>query len=188
VLLGFAAWLKGATEATRPGWRIGGSAAAALVAIVAVALTVATAPSSVGERDVAAPRPGDGPQAEAFSELRLAALRAGDRAVFVNLTAAWCITCQVNERIALSSSRVADAFAARGVVYVKGDWTNRDPEVTRLLAAHGRSGVPLYLLYPPDGGEPAVLPQLLTESIVLDALAPLPVMAARPTQPEEGRS
>jgi len=95
--------------------------------------------------------------------------RSAGRAVFVNMTAAWCITCLVNERVALSGASVARAFAKRDVLYLKGDWTNRDPAITDYLAGFGRNGVPIYVFYP-EQGEPRVLPQLLTESIVLKAL------------------
>jgi thiol:disulfide interchange protein DsbD len=94
----------------------------------------------------------------------------------VNFTAAWCITCLVNERVALRSPEVAAAFARKGVVYLKADWTNRDPEIAGVLASLGRNGVPLYVLYPPaaagssSGGEPAVLPQILTEGLIIEAI------------------
>jgi thiol:disulfide interchange protein DsbD len=100
----------------------------------------------------------------------LAALRAANRAVFVNATAAWCITCLVNDEAALSGARVRQAFAQHHVAYVVADWTRRDPEITALLAEHGRPGVPLYLYYAPGAVEPKVLPQILTERAVLDAL------------------
>jgi thiol:disulfide interchange protein DsbD len=109
--------------------------------------------------------------AEPYSAVMLAAAREQGRAVFVNMTAAWCITCLVNERVALSSARVADAFAAHQVLYLKGDWTNHDAEITGYLNAFGRDGVPLYVFYPP-GDNPKVLPQLLTPGLVLDALDP----------------
>jgi len=190
VLIAFAAWLRGATADAGRRWRFGGGAAAGAVALLGVALAVASpgaeAPGPAGAS--AARSDGGGPQAEAYSEARLAALRAEGKAVFVNLTAAWCITCQVNERVALSSARIAGAFDSRGVVYLKGDWTNRDPEITRLLAAHGRSGVPLYLVYPAGAAEAVVLPQLLTETIVLGAVERIPVLAERPAMPSERRS
>jgi thiol:disulfide interchange protein DsbD len=85
------------------------------------------------------------------------------------MTAAWCITCLVNERVALSSEAIGRLFAEQDVLYLKGDWTKRDPQITDYLAGFGRNGVPIYVYYPP-GGEPRVLPQLLTESIVLAAL------------------
>jgi thiol:disulfide interchange protein DsbD len=93
--------------------------------------------------------------------------------VFLNFTADWCITCLVNERVALRSPEVAAGFADRGVAYLKADWTRRDPEITKILASFDRSGVPLYLLYPVSSGraeQAHVLPQILTERIVLEAL------------------
>ncbi|MCB1790536.1 MAG: thioredoxin family protein [Gammaproteobacteria bacterium] len=110
---------------------------------------------------------------ETWQPQRVAQLRAEGRAVLVNFTAAWCITCKVNERVALRASAVRDAMAANDIAYLTADWTRRDAEITKTLQAYGRSGVPLYLLYPPDGGEPQVLPQLLTAGIVLDAFANL---------------
>lgn len=118
---------------------------------------------------------------EPYSPARLATLRAAGTPAFVNLTAAWCITCQVNERLALSSQRVGEAFRARGIVALKGDWTNRDPDITRLLDSFGRSGVPLYLFYQPGREAPVILPQLLTESIVIDAIANQPLVAGGET-------
>ncbi|MDE0855521.1 MAG: thioredoxin family protein, partial [Nevskia sp.] len=106
---------------------------------------------------------------EPWSEQRVAELRAQGRTVFVDFTADWCITCKVNEHVALDTAAVHQAFAAQQVVWLQGDWTRADPAITRLLAQYGRSGVPLYLLYV-KGGEPKVLPQLLTPSMVVDAL------------------
>lgn len=111
------------------------------------------------------------PDGDAWSPQRVASLRAAGRAVLVNFTAAWCITCKVNERVALSTPDVRDALADADVAYLKADWTRHDPLITTALQRHGRSGVPLYLLYPAVAGEPDILPQLLTEGLVLDALA-----------------
>ncbi|WP_198373704.1 thioredoxin family protein, partial [Roseomonas rosulenta] len=108
---------------------------------------------------------------EAWSEARVAALRAEGRPVFVNLTAAWCITCKVNERMALATEGVQRAFAQRNVAYLTGDWTRGDPAITALLRAHQRDGVPLYLFYPAGGAAPRVLPQILTEGIVLQGIS-----------------
>jgi thiol:disulfide interchange protein DsbD len=88
------------------------------------------------------------------------------------MTAAWCITCLVNERTALSTDAVREALSGKNVAYLKGDWTNHNPEITRLLERFGRSGVPLYVLYS-TGREPVVLPQILTPSLVLDKIAQL---------------
>ena len=95
--------------------------------------------------------------------------------VFVNVTAAWCITCLLNERVVLRAPSVTDGFARKGVITLKADWTNRAPEISRMLASFDRSGVPLYLLYPRSqngsvAGGPSVLPQILTERAVLDSL------------------
>jgi len=106
---------------------------------------------------------------EPFTTQRLTALEAEGKPVFVNMTASWCVTCIINERLALDSGAVRDAFAERGVVPLKGDWTNQNPEITKFLQQFGRSGVPLYLLYS-GRGEPVVLPQILTATSVLDAL------------------
>jgi thiol:disulfide interchange protein DsbD len=107
---------------------------------------------------------------EPFSAARLAALRAEGRPVFVNMTAAWCVTCLVNERVALAPDAVRRAFAEHDVAYLKGDWTRQDPEITRFLREHGRDGVPLYVLFPGGARPPEVLPQILTPGRVVAAL------------------
>jgi thiol:disulfide interchange protein len=99
--------------------------------------------------------------AEPFAEARLAARRAEGRPVFVYFTADWCLTCKVNEKAVLGRSEVARAFEARNVAVLVGDWTDGDAAISRFLEKHGRSGVPLYLYYPP-GKEAQILPQLLT--------------------------
>jgi thiol:disulfide interchange protein/DsbC/DsbD-like thiol-disulfide interchange protein len=109
---------------------------------------------------------------EPWTPARFAALRDEGRPVLVNMTADWCITCLANERVALSSAEFADALQARGVVYLKGDWTRQDADITAYLESFGRSGVPLYVLYPAQG-EPIVLPQLLTPALVREALEAL---------------
>ena len=123
-------------------------------------------------------RPASAASHEPFTPQRLAALLAADRPVFVNMTAAWCITCLVNEHAALANAAVQAAFADRDIAYLKGDWTSRNPEITRVLEKHGRSGVPLYLLYA-GGAEPVVLPQILTPAIVLGELDRIPGAARR---------
>jgi thiol:disulfide interchange protein len=111
----------------------------------------------------------DGLGYEPFSPTRLAALAAEHRPVFVNLTAAWCLTCLVNEHTTLDSAAVRRAFADRQIVALKGDWTRQNPDITAFLQQFGRSGVPLYLLYD-RAGSPTVLPQILTEAEILDAV------------------
>ncbi len=85
------------------------------------------------------------------------------------MTAAWCVTCLVNERVAISSDAVRQAFAEHHVTYLKGDWTRQDPQITDYLRENGRDGVPLYVYYPPRG-EPSVLPQILTDAALLREL------------------
>lgn len=120
-------------------------------------------------------RPVVGAEAEAvlasepWSPERVSALRAQGRGVFVNFTAAWCVTCKVNEAASLSSARVAQAFAEADIAYLKGDWTNRDDAIAAALAEHGRAGVPLYLYYPP-AGDVVVLPQVLSEALILQTI------------------
>lgn len=106
---------------------------------------------------------------EKFDPARLAALRASGTPVFVDATAAWCITCQVNKQTSITNSRVQAAFAKRGIVLMVADWTKRDAAITVFLASFGHQGVPLYVYFPP-GGESVVLPQLLTPDIVLSAI------------------
>ncbi|MCE2575329.1 protein-disulfide reductase DsbD [Komagataeibacter sp. FNDCR2] len=101
-----------------------------------------------------------------FSATRLAELRAQGHPVFVDMTAAWCISCLVNERVALSTQAVRESFARRGIVYMTGDWTRRDAGITAFLHAHGRDGVPFYAYYPAHGAE-VILPEILSPGIVL---------------------
>jgi thiol:disulfide interchange protein DsbD len=165
VLIGFAAWLYQASRGARAAWRRVATLAVAALAVGAVALGPLTGAVS----SALPPARADG--WEPFSAERLAALRAEGKPVFVNVTAAWCLTCLVNERVALRAPAVTEVLARKGVATLKADWTNRDPAITRVLGQFGRNGVPLYLLYPPRAaGEPAVLPQILSESAVIDAL------------------
>ena len=165
LLVGFAAWLHQTSRGARLTWRRAATLAVAALVLGAVALGPLTA---------AVPSPPAAARAdgwEPFTDARLAELRAAGKPVFVNVTAAWCLTCLVNERVALRSPGVTDALARRGVATLRADWTNRDPAITRVLGSFGRNGVPLYLLYPAGAsGAPAVLPQILSERAIVDAL------------------
>jgi len=166
VLVAFAMWVYGQTRFAAPlGWWLGtGLAAAGSAAAIflAASLTGAVTAKSASF--------GDGLQYEPFTTQRLTALEAAGKPVFVNMTASWCVTCLINERVALDSGAVRQAFAERGIVPLKGDWTSQNPEITQFLRQFGRSGVPLYLLYLGRGGEPVMLPQILTAASVLDAI------------------
>jgi thiol:disulfide interchange protein DsbD len=103
-----------------------------------------------------------------FTPDRLQAELDQDRTVFVDFTAAWCLTCKFNEASVLESAEVRDAFERHGIVKLKADWTNGDPVITKLLAHFGRPGVPLYVLYPGKNEEPIVFPELLSKGILLE--------------------
>lgn len=164
VSLAFALWLLQRRRAmASSGWRL----ASALAILVALGLAL-VAPFRDAPQAVRGQLADSG--SEVFSAERLDALRAEGRPVLVNMTAAWCITCLANERVALSSDAVSSALADTGTVYMKGDWTLYDANITTYLESFGRNGVPLYVHYPANGGQPEVLPQLLTPEIVVTAL------------------
>ncbi len=110
---------------------------------------------------------------QTFTPERVQAELAKGRPVFVDFTAAWCITCKFNESTVLETDAVRSAFRRSGVVKLKADWTNADPVITKTLKQFGRPGVPLYVLYPGKSGEPIVFPELLTKGIVLEKLQTL---------------
>jgi thiol:disulfide interchange protein DsbD len=170
LLTAFAAWVFGAGQ--RGGARVRQAGAVLAAGVLALFVVSAWRMSTLGAGADSAPAQvaESAIPSESYSPARLAALRAEGRPVFVNFTADWCVTCKVNERAALASAEVASAFQDAGVVYLKGDWTRRDDVIAAALAEHGRSGVPLYLLYTPGASSPKVLPQLLTEGAVVAAL------------------
>ena len=163
--LGFAAWIVGRWNrllVSRRAYMVTRGLATAAVGL-AVWLAVR------GTRDISATAAAGG--WEPYSATAVAAHRAAGRAVFVDFTADWCLTCKVNERVVLETDEIRTAFEERGVALLKADWTRRDPEITAALASFGSSGVPLYVLYPAAAERsPRVLPVILTKRIVLDAL------------------
>jgi thiol:disulfide interchange protein DsbD len=172
VLIAFAAWLYEAVRSSeRRGrrWGIGTSAAAIFCALALLHLTDVDRPSLAAETPV-----GAGISWLPFNAGKIDELQAQGRPVFVDFTADWCITCKLNERVALSDQAVLKAFADGGVIALRADWTRQDPAITRMLEANDRAGVPLYLFYPkarPNGERPRaiVLPQILTaETIIHD--------------------
>jgi thiol:disulfide interchange protein DsbD len=170
VALSLAAWLFGLAQGRRAlGSRAGGLTAASAVALVAaLAVGIAIPADNLGAAKAATSA---GPlSARPWSPQAVAQLTADGHPVFVNFTAAWCVTCQVNERVAFSSPEVAQAFRRTGAAYLVADWTNRDGDIAKALETQGRAGVPLYLVYGARGGAPTVLPQLLTPQLVADAV------------------
>jgi len=169
LLVALALWLLGVAQRSASSgmaWRI-----AALMAAAGAAFAFGSTPEST-PASAAIPGSAVASGSIAYSSDDLAALRAAGKPVFVNMTAAWCVTCLLNEKVALSMPGVQQAFAQRGITYMKGDWTRSDPEITRFLREHGRDGVPLYIYFPPGAGSGRVLPQILTERIVLDGIEP----------------
>jgi thiol:disulfide interchange protein DsbD len=114
----------------------------------------------------------DGAAWRAFTPAVVDDLKASGQPVFVDFTAAWCVTCQVNKRLVLNDAGVLAAFASKNVALVRADWTRRDPDITKALADLGRNGVPVYVLYRP-GREPVVFPEVLQSAMIRDALATL---------------
>jgi thiol:disulfide interchange protein/DsbC/DsbD-like thiol-disulfide interchange protein len=191
-LLSVAAWCWGRWGSplhTTPGYRLAGRAAAALFVVVGFALALGSTPPPVIAEGLAATgdgastpsmtaagivrAQGDGARIrwEEFSTEALARHREAGRTVFIDFTAAWCLTCKVNERVALNVSEVVALIEKQNIAMLKADWTTRDPAITRALADFGRSGVPLYVVYSPDPFEaPRLLPEVLTPTIVMRAL------------------
>jgi len=108
---------------------------------------------------------------EAFSSKRLEALRAAGTPVFVDMTADWCITCKVNEKAVFQTKAFEQLLKESGTVYLVGDWTNQDPEISAYLDRYNTPGVPLYVVYPAGPGDGRKLPQLLTLDLMREALA-----------------
>jgi thiol:disulfide interchange protein len=169
VLIAFAIWLLRLGSPSPSGtWLRRGVAAVAVLLALAVVLKLEDGPATAAT---------GGPSAgvnfegwEKFSRARMTEAAAAGKPVFVDFTAAWCITCLVNERVALETATTRHAFEQTGTVKLKGDWTNRDPEITSLLKELGRAGVPLYLYWPPGAERPKILPQVLTEAAILSEL------------------
>jgi thiol:disulfide interchange protein DsbD len=161
-VLGFGIWL-----ATKIGTNMLGRVVAAAVILFAF-----VAPSVVSAMTPAAPTESSAASLneEAWSPERVAALRAEGRPIFVDFTARWCVTCQVNKATSIDSGSVREAFAATNTAFLVADWTNRDSVIASALAEHGRAGVPLYLVYPASGGDPVILPQVLTPGLVVKAI------------------
>ena len=168
VLLALAAWLyQRRREIRSTFWRYTN----AFIILLCIVTTIGVVRSPLLETQAIAQVIAEDASYEAYSDARLAQLRNDGQAVFVNMTASWCITCLVNEKVALNSEEFITALADNNITYLKGDWTNNDPEITEVLRRYETSGVPLYLMFPANPSQPAeVLPQILTTNIILDAM------------------
>lgn len=182
VLLALSAWLYGRFVQQRAGGATWPALRPLVGALAVTALAIGLWTAWPGDGRTPAPAVADPVRADVvashdwqpWSPEQVRRARAAGYPVFVDFTAAWCVTCQVNKRLVLERESIVVAMAERGVVRLQADWTNRDPRITEALARFGRNGVPLYLVYRPDEREPRVLPELLTTGIVREALAGLP--------------
>src|SRR5690606_15043054 len=168
-----ALWLVGRAQQTGKPMRLGWGVAALLIAVSGglsvPKLGIAEIAASNGTTGGGPVRTAGGLSAEPFSEARLNELVQAGTPAFVYFTADWCVTCKLNERVAIERAEVAEAFNAAGVAVLVGDWTRRDDAITAVLRRHGRDGVPLYLYFPKgaDSNAPVVLPQILTPSLLI---------------------
>jgi thiol:disulfide interchange protein DsbD len=170
VALSFAAWALG-SPALSPKAR-SGFGVAALLLLAAALFWCAPALKQEAVASPQAAAAGEGWQP--WSAERVAQAQAEGRPVFVDFTAAWCVTCQFNKRTTLASAAVVDDFKARKVLLLRADWTRRDPAITAELARFGRNGVPVYLVYAPGAAGPRVLSEILSVDEVRAALAGTP--------------
>jgi thiol:disulfide interchange protein DsbD len=182
ILVALAAWAYQRSKLSSVGGRVTAIVTAIVALLLALGLplryaevagsahaaTLSAGTESGGEHEAAEWIP--------YDAHKVAELAASGKPLLVNFTASWCLTCLVNERSAFSDAAVQEMFRDKGVTLMKGDWTNRDPQITKALAAFGRAGVPLYLAYNSNSGgaAPVVLPQLLTATVVRDAFSNSP--------------
>jgi thiol:disulfide interchange protein len=168
LLLAVAGWFLGRWPAKR--WA---TIVAAVILLGVIVLSV-LAPGKLAAGPETSAAPESSGLWQPWSEAAVTRSLGAGQPVFVDFTASWCLSCQVNERVALRTTEVEHALQARNVVLMKADWTRHDEAITQALTALGRSGVPAYALYTPGQSDPVMLPEVLTPGIVIDALAKLP--------------
>jgi thiol:disulfide interchange protein DsbD len=174
VLVAMGAWFYGR-------WAHAGGIWQPAIAVMLGAVGIAIAwPGQMAPQEVSHAAPKAGELAwQPWSPEEVQRLTGDGKPVFVDFTAAWCVTCQVNKRVALNNADVVKAFATHGLTPLKADWTRRDPRITAELASLGRNAIPVYAIYLPGGEAARLLPEVLTPSIVLGEVAKLP--AGQPT-------
>lgn len=182
LLIALAAWLYDTTLLSSTRVRKAGTASALALVIFVIGVSYLSVNSSTANAvNTTANNTGKTAEQnwEPYSEARLNELLIEGKPVFLNFTASWCISCLVNERVALSDSKVKETFKQQGIAYLKGDWTNRDLAITQFLQKFNRSGVPLYVFYPAGKSDQATeLPQILTPDIVISAVTTLTTSAS----------
>ncbi len=170
VVLGFAAWIYGLAQqrllAGRPHRLLMGFT---VLLVVALTAPLASLPRT-SDADTGPFKPMSPTAPMAWTPQAVEAQRKSGKPIFVNFTASWCITCQVNDRAALSTAAVKDAMAQTGTIYMIADSTKYNADIDQAINQFGRGGLPVYVVYPADGGEPTLLPQLLSPEIVISAL------------------
>ena len=171
LLLAVAGWIMGRWPAKRIPSLAAGLVIVGAIAVCVYGVTVLAAPVTSAAAEATSP---GATRWEPWSQAAVDKYRAAGRPVFVDFTASWCLSCQVNERVALRTSQVDAAFQKANVALLKADWTNRDDAIANALTSLGRSGVPAYVLYSPGSDAPTLLPEALTPGIVTDALSKLP--------------
>jgi thiol:disulfide interchange protein len=182
ILIALAAWAYQKSKSSSHTARVAALVTAAFAVLLAVILPVRFADVAAASPSTSAGGARSADEWQPYDAAEVAKLTTAGRPLLVNFTASWCLTCLVNERNAFTDPAVQEIFRSKGVTLMKGDWTNRDPAITKALAAFGRAGVPLYVVYNSKPGytEPVVLPQLLTAGAVQTAFADTSGRAAAP--------
>lgn len=169
VALGFAGWIYGLGQKRRiMGQTHGGLYAGSGLVAALIVLAIANPAAGIPVHSAAVPI--DNASPVAWSPEKVAALRGKGKPILIDFSAAWCITCQVNEKTTLSTSEVKQALARTGTTYMIADSTKFDARIEQAMASYGRDSLPLYVLYPADGRDPVILPQVLAKGMLIKAL------------------